>query len=232
MMKDKKSNRGSLTVETVLFLIPFMFAFFTILNAARFVQTEMIIHHAITQTCKEMSTYSYVFTKAGITSKMQEHNAQSHKLHKNIKDTETSVAEFEKAMKNVDIQGMKEAGNATVENAKKLPRKPDEVANEIINELRVGVTAGVNEFIIDSLAKNAVRKSISGYSDDINSYFEDLGVVGGFDGLDFSESKWISNDGGKGNIKIVVKYQMKNQLFPEFDFGIKQCRQSASTLTW
>ena len=58
----KKKEKGSLTVEAVLFLIPFLCAFLTLINMARFVQTEMLIHHAITQAAKEISVYSYVLT--------------------------------------------------------------------------------------------------------------------------------------------------------------------------
>lgn len=46
----KDNDKGSLTVEALLFLIPFIMAFCTLINAARFVQAEMLIHHAVTQT--------------------------------------------------------------------------------------------------------------------------------------------------------------------------------------
>ena len=58
--RQDNGSRGSLTVEALLFLIPFMMAFFTLINAARFVQAEMLIHHAITQTAKQISAYGYV----------------------------------------------------------------------------------------------------------------------------------------------------------------------------
>ena len=40
-MEKKGTDRGSLTVEALLFLIPFMLAFLTVVNAGRFVQTVM-----------------------------------------------------------------------------------------------------------------------------------------------------------------------------------------------
>ena len=48
-----------ITACCLLFLIPFIMAFCTLINAARFVQAEMLIHHAVTQTGKQISTYSY-----------------------------------------------------------------------------------------------------------------------------------------------------------------------------
>ncbi len=61
-METKDYNEGSLTVEALLFLIPFIMAFCTLINAARYVQAEMLIRHAVTQTAKQISTYSYVLT--------------------------------------------------------------------------------------------------------------------------------------------------------------------------
>lgn len=46
--RGRNASRGSLTVEALVFLIPFIMAFCTLINAARFVQAEMLIHHAIT----------------------------------------------------------------------------------------------------------------------------------------------------------------------------------------
>lgn len=69
-MEKKGTDRGSLTVEALLFLIPFMLAFLTVVNAGRFVQTEMLMHHAITQTAKQISAYGYVLTKTKVTETM------------------------------------------------------------------------------------------------------------------------------------------------------------------
>lgn len=73
-------ERGSLTVEAILFLIPFMCAFLTLINAARYVQAEMLIHHAITQTAKQASTYSYILTKTEITDDIQKTHTKSEKF--------------------------------------------------------------------------------------------------------------------------------------------------------
>ena len=76
-MVNEAGSRGSLTVEALLFLIPFMIAFFTLINAARFVQAEMLIHHAVTQTAKQISAYSYVLTKTEISDRIISTNKKS-----------------------------------------------------------------------------------------------------------------------------------------------------------
>ena len=69
-------------------------------------------------------------------------------------------------------------------------------------------------------------------TDDVDTYLENVGIVDGLDGLDFSQSKWMSVTEGKGDVKIVVTYTMKNNLFPQFDFGQYKFRQCVFTLMW
>ena len=83
-MKKNDRRRGSLTVEALLFLFPFMMAFLTVINMARFVQTEMIIHHAITQTAKQISAYGYILTKTTIAQNMQGTNKKSSEFNTTV----------------------------------------------------------------------------------------------------------------------------------------------------
>lgn len=204
-------SRGSLTVEALLFLIPFIIAFCIIINAARFVQAEVIIHHSITQTAKQISAYSYVLTKAGITRRMQETNGKSERFQNTVNDAMNS------------IQGLADAAGES----SALPEGVFSLVKSEIRETEMGNIAG-------KLAKETIRNSISLMSDDPDAFLENLGIEGGLSGLDFSDSEWISNgDDKKASIRIVVKYSMKNVLFPEFGFNQSyQFCQSASTLIW
>lgn len=208
--KRKKSEKGSLTVEALVFLIPFIMAFCTIINAARFVQAEMLIHHAITQTAKQVSTYSYVLTKAEIAQRMQATNGKSQEFTNDMNEAMTSISGLADAVGD-----------------------PEAMAEGAFSVVKSGVAQEVTSAAIGKLAKDSIEKSIKNLTDDPDKFLENLGIVGGLSGLDFSESKWISNDaGGKGNVKIVVTYMMKNVIFPDFDFGQYEFYQCASTLIW
>ena len=214
MSREKKrteNNRGSLTVEALLFLIPFIMAFCTIINAARFVQAEVIIHHAITQTAKQISTYSYVLTKAGITQKMQETNGKSEKFQSTVDEAMSS------------IEGLADAVG-----------DPSALAEGVFSLVKSESRKEAMGSIVGALAEETIRDSIALMSDDPDEFLSNLGIEGGLSGLDFSDSEWVSNGSDeKANIKIVVKYSMKNVLFPDFEFAHSYnfC-QSASTLTW
>ncbi len=207
--KRKEDSKGSLTVEALLFLIPFIMAFCTLINAARFVQAEMLIHHAVTQTGKQISTYSYVLTKAGISERMQKTNGKSEEFVVTVEEAAGSVEGFINAVSDM---------NALAEGAFSLAKSKGEQA--VMTE------------IVGRLTEENIKNELSLMSDNPDEFLENIGIVGGMAGLDFSKSEWISNTEGKGNIQIVVTYTMKNILFPDFDFGQHEFCQCASTLTW
>lgn len=209
--KRTENNKGSLTVEALLFLIPFIMAFCTIINAARFVQAEVIIHHAITQTAKQISVYSYVLTKAEITQKMQETNGKSAEFQSTVDEAMNS------------IEGLADAVG-----------EPSALAEGVFSLVKSESRKEAMGSIAGALAEETIRDSITLMSDDPDEFLSNLGIEGGLSGLDFSDSEWVSNGSEeKANIKIVVKYSMKNVLFPDFEFAnsYKFC-QSASTLIW
>lgn len=234
-----KSEKGSLTVEALLFLIPFMCAFFTIINAARFVQSEMLIHHAITQTAKQVSTYSYVLTKAKISEEIQDTNKKSEKFETDTEKAANSVSELLNAMGaigNGDPAGEISAVIDAAENANQTLTDyfsdPDALLNGVFAMAQSKMEQKVLTAVVGAISKNNVKNAIAKLSDDPDEYLENIGIIDGLEGLDFSESEWISNTDEKGNLRIVVTYKLKNLLFPQFDFGEYEFCQCASTLIW
>lgn len=206
----RKDSRGSLTVEALLFLIPFIIAFCTIINAARFVQAEVLIHHAITQSAKQISTYSYVLTKSQIPEKIQDSTKKSEKFKTDVEKATSS------------IQGLAEAAG-----------DPAGLIEGIFSLAKAEGEQAILTQIAGDLTRDTIKKSVSLLTDNPDDFLSDTGIVGGLDGFDFSQSEWMSTgEGEKANIKIVVTYTMKNVLFPDFDFGQYEFCQSASTLIW
>ena len=239
-MKKKDKCRGSLTVEVLLFLIPFMMAFLTVINAARFVQTEMLIHHAITQTAKQISAYGYVLTKTEITKKMQETNGKSTKFKKDVDETVNAVTKFSDSMSDFGSTGntigeltdIYNSGNAAYNQLSDFFSDPDAIASGVMAMVKADVRGAAMTYVAGELSRASIKNALGKITDDTNEYLMNLGVVDGLAGLDFSQSEWVSNESGKGNVKIVVTYTMKNLIFPDFDFGQYEFRQCASTLMW
>lgn len=238
--QGKKREKGSLTVEAILFLIPFMCAFLTLVNMARFVQAEMLIHHAITQTAKQISTYSYVLTKTNIASQMQATNKKSNKFIADTTKMVNSVTDFAGAVGSLGSGGDLSAEIDTA--LSKAETAHDTVTEYISNpkDVLCGALAVVKSqsrglamrWAVGGITRGCIKEAVSRVSGDPDKYLKDIGIVDGMAGLDFSASNWISTGEGKGDIEIVVTYKLKNLLFPDFDFGEHEFCQCASTLIW
>ncbi len=235
-MKKKDTCKGALTVEVLLFLIPFMMAFLTIVNAGRFVQTEMLIHHAITQTAKQISAYGYVLTKTELTQTMINTNKKSAEFQTDVNKTVDSVKEFSSAISDFstsgDLQNVIDAGDAAQTQLTEFFSDPDAIANGVLAAAKVKGREGIVKWGAKQLGTASIKNSLGKITDDVDTYLKNVGVVDGLEGLDFNQSEWVSVTEGKGNVQIVVTYTMKNNIFPQFDFGEYEVRQCASTLMW
>lgn len=227
-------------MEALLFLLPFMAAFLTVVNAGRFIQTEMLIHHAVTQTAKQISAYGYVLTKMDIKDKMQNTNRKSTKFKSDVDNTVGSVARFADSVGNfgatgntvTELEDIYKSGSAAYSQLSDFFSDPDAIASGVMAAVKADIRGGLMTYVAGELSRASIKNAIGKITDDTDTYLTDLGIEGGLDGLDFSQSKWISNDSGKGDVQIVVTYTMKNLLFPELDFGQYEFRQCASTLMW
>ena len=101
-----KENKGSLTVEASLSLIIFIFAFLSILYLCKFARAQIVLQHAVNQTAKEISQYSYLTNKLGLKN-------DKTKGDKTIEDTDKMISELnnlinligteKKELENLDI---------------------------------------------------------------------------------------------------------------------------------
>ncbi len=205
----KQGSRGSLTVEALLFLIPFIMAFCTLINAARFVQAEMLIHHAATQTAKQVSVYSYVLTKTKITDRIIETNKKSQEMKVTIEKATSSLEGFVNAISHMD-----------------------DLAEDVFSMIPQKGEQEALTFCIGKLTKNNIKNELSLITENPDEFLENIGIKGGLSGLRFSNTKCFDNTEGKGEVKIVVDYTMENILFPDFDFGEYEFCQCAYTLIW
>ena len=196
------------------------------------VQAEMIIHHAITQTAKEISTYGYVLSRVGITERIQKSNKAGQEFEQTVDSVVTSVEEFAGAFGNMDISQMQTSGQALQGNIETIISDPESVFQGVLGYIKSGITKAATVSIVGGLARGSIQKQVSLLDKNADEYLEKLGVVGGMDGLDFSKSECFTNTSGKGNISVVVTFSMKNNMFPWFDFGEHEYVLSANTLSW
>lgn len=235
-----KRQKGSLTVECLLFMIPVMCAFFTLVNVSRYVQAEVIIHHAATQTAKQISVYSYVLTKAEISKKIQSTAKKSEKFKTDTAQTIDSVSSFMGAVGELgsgadivsQVDNVVATGQSAYESVSGYFSDPKALLSGVLAVAKSKGEQAILTYVAGNIAKGCIQESLSYMTSDPDKYLQGVGVVGGLEGLDFSQSKWMSNGEGKANMEITVTYTMRNLMFPQFDFGEHQYRVCASTSIW
>ena len=99
--------------------------------------------------------------------------------------------------------------------------------------LKRGIEKEGFRYLVQQLSIASIKNALWDMSNqDVNKYLENVGLVDGLSGLHFDKTSFDPGHEGKGEVKIVVTYTMKNLIFPQFDFGQYEFRQCASTLMW
>ena len=119
-----------------------------------------------------------------------------------------------------NIDTIIEASNSGMDTLDTYFENPE---NILAGALAVGkdtVQDYVKTAVISAITKSRMKAFLSANGEDPDERLKKLGVEGGLDGLDFSESKWFSE--GNQDLYITVKYKMKikfmflEQELPEF----------------
>jgi len=237
---QQHGERGSFTIETLLALPIFMFAFITIASLAAVARAESVVQHAITQTAKEISLYYYIPAKLGVVG------GDDNSGQKDTDDLIDAVMAFTDSAKsavsteNIDgalagnlsgLQGgydqVKAAGENLYANLKTYGSNPKAIVKALTKLFMDGaLNETVSRVVAQPLCKMLAEQYITatGGSDSLTK----MGIVKGFDGLDFTMSSFL-RDGR--SINVVVTYQIKVNGFTFFDQTLN-IKQAASTAAW
>lgn len=203
-MKKQERNRGMLTVEATISYTIFMMVVLTLLYIMRIVYAYALVQHAVSQTAKELSMYTYLYQVSGanslvgqLQSGVQAGEAQFNADAQSVVniyntltdgwddgDIDTIEGEWDNITKDPK-QILKNVGSAIVGNASR------DVVNASFSKIARGMMAGY--IAADSDGAGADQK------------LTDLQVIGGLNGLDFSSSSFFED--GK-TIDIVVCYTL------------------------
>lgn len=201
--EKRKRQRGSITVEALLFLIVFLCAFWTLLNVAGLVRAQYIMQHTIVQSTKEISGYGYILTKAYQEEKMQTTYGKNTASAASNEEISTGMDDISEG----DGDGTFQELVGDISGLFDLP----------------STTVGI-------IVKAKVESYLDEITGDADEYLEDMGIIGGIDGLDFGDTELVIGD--NSTLKVVVTYSMTNQLFPYIDIGEWEFSHTAYTGVW
>ncbi len=237
----RKNQKGSLTVEACISLTIFLMVFVTILYIMRLVFAYEVVQHAVNQTAKEFSTYSYYLgvsglgdinsqinsSTAGGKAKFNENVTNVVNVYNSFSDLAGGVADTGSAISGGDLsdaissaQGLDDNYNAFKQTLGPAKGTIESIVNDPMSAIKsVGsvLVSGGNEaaksFLCGEISRALMAKYIAGGNyETANKRLEDLRIMGGLDGLDFSGSKFWSA-GSEETIELVVFYTI-DPVFP------------------
>ncbi len=200
-MRAKEGGRGALTIEASIAYSIFLMVIVTVLYLMRIVYAYGLMQHAVSQTAKELSMYTYLYQAAGLNEINQEIQSSTADRKEQFNSDVENIVSLYEAFGSGDFSGsyegtvnpadiMKNIGSALL----------SEGGKELNHQLFQAVVKPLMEGYIgsDSQGGGADERLLS------------LRVVGGMDGLDFSGSRFFE-DGA--TIDLVVFYTI-DPLFP------------------
>lgn len=240
-MRILKSNKGSLTVEACISLTMFMMVFITILYIMRIVFAYGIVQHALNQTAKEFSTYTYYYTVSGvgdINNQIQSSTSAGIdkfngdvtnivNVYNSFNTLGDSIDEIKDNASNGDLSGtissLESAGNnysdfkdkagAAANTIKGIANDPVAAIKSVGSVFLNGANETTKTYLCGEISRSLMSKYISeGGYDAANTRLKNLRIVGGLEGIDFSASKFWSS-GAQSDIELVVCYTI-DPIFP------------------
>lgn len=237
MLKSKSKIKGSLTVEAAI-IMPFFicvvlsFAFFM-----KIVYTQSIIQHGINETANELAVYSYLYSASGAQKyhdKGKDYLEEKSELAENqinaaveavnsLGETKESIVEGKNNIQNGNfeeitgnIKEIEELSKKNMEDAKKLKemlenaiKDPKQEIISFASLLAQGAFEDVKGALAAPVIKIMCRKHFATDNLDADKRLKSLGVVGGLNGLDFSETRIFYDN---KNIDIIVRYKVETGL--------------------
>lgn len=235
-MKTGKQEKGVIIVEATFIIPMFIFLIITIMWVVNLCTAQAKIQMAINSAAKEISTYSYLYGLTGLNDKRAEMNEAGKMATGNIDNAIDGVSKIYSGLSSTSESGQ-QAINGDLSGAiGSLDQGKSEIQSggESLKGVYEQIKKDPKGFLI-SLGKatgNVAIDSATGYAAGaLGKYFSEkhletsklsadahlrkLGVVGGFDGVDFSHSRYCL--GGSDDITIVAEYQLKPLQFFKID---------------
>ena len=247
----KNGERGSFTIETILSLSVFMFAFVTLVSLSNIARLESTTQYAIDQTAKEISRYCYIADKANL---LVHPSDGSEKKMDSIDNAVQSMYDFSDVMSDTTS---KFTGTTGSDFSSKLSEIAGSVSKDDFSQMKSAAQNMYQSFgtvledpkgAISALAEMFASKASKAFisrivaqplckilsqkymvvNGELDTALKKMGVVDGIDGLDFSMSTFLMDE---RSINVVLVYKVKVKGFGFFDQEMV-IKQTASTAAW
>ena len=240
---DIKKESGSATIEAVISLSIFVFAFVAIYSIVNMCIVQASVQQALNKSAKEVSQYYYFVDKFELADKLsgKDLKEQSQKAIGVLSSFEEVLSKGESATNQLvgTTQDFSISNiEASIESVKQLGSSTEDLYGTLgdirsnpmdyLKSFTALAASNVVEEAKDIVAKKLAESMSKRHFEALN--LENMGVRGGFDGMDFSGSK-ILQIANPEDITLVVTYELEVADYLPFDFSIT-ISQSAKTRGW
>lgn len=220
MMKVMHRKKGALTIEASISYSIFLMVIVTMLYLMRVVYAYGLIQHAVSQTAKELSVYTYIYQVTGLNDAYQDiQNSVSGRKDQFNQDVGNVVSLYE-SFGSGDFSGTYEGETDPVELLKNI-------GSVMLGEGSKELNDQFFTMVVKPLMKSYIGADSKGNSAD--ERLRALQIAGGMKGLDFSSSSFF--DDGM-TIDLVVCYTIDPilpiDIMPEVNMANRACVRGMS----
>ena len=249
-MRNKNEEKGAVIVEATFVIPMFVMLVITIMWVANLCTAQAKIQVAINSAAKEIASYSYLYGLTGVNDYRKQLANAGKESTATVDTAIDGVGQVFTGLGQAGESGQQIA-NGNLDDAYANIKDSYNNANDGVSKINTAyevikkdpksfliglgkASASVGIDYVTSCAAGALGKFFSekhltpeGVS--ANAYLQKLGVVGGFEGIDFSHSQFCSSGGD--DIVIVAQYQLSPIKF--FNIDVKyNIVQTARTKAW
>ena len=248
----KRNERGSFTLEAILALSIFMFAYIALASLSAVAKVESATQYAIDQVAKEISQYYYIVDRAGLvkidpdgakpteavenaiggvfdfvnTAKDIADQNSGNNLPNGIPDFSSALDSLDKVSN--DVKSISDAAQNMYTQLGPALSDPKGTISCLTAMLKSDISRTIVSRIIAQPLCRALTPKYIVSNGEADEALEKMGVIGGLGGLDFGMSSFLAD--GR-SINVVVIYQLKVNGFGVFDRTLL-IMQTASTAAW
>lgn len=233
----KRKEKGSLTVETALFLTLFIVFFVSMMNLVNVIRAQSVLQYAVDQTAKEISQYSYIFTKTGVVAASNRTYVKAKGFTDDVNSIANDVTQISGAISEGATTGDIASSMATITDASQNMsdtlegyfQNPESIFAGVLAVGKNQIQGAAKTAVIGGITRSRLKTHLAANGSGPDERLRKMGVVNGINGIDFSESEWFSS--GNQDLIIVAKYKMKiKYMFMEVE--LPEFRVCAATRIW
>lgn len=224
MTGQRTGEKGMMTVEAVLCLVPFILAILGIISFTNIFMVHSRIQHAIYESASELSAYTYLYQVTQLRAADKRLDADSQELTEFLEsfdDARTALGGLTGG--NITEDTINDAADQVEDAFNKgmdLAQRPKDLAMNTIakllslgsDELKNGLLELLEDWMVSNYLDNVFPDNTGQSADE---YLKAFGVKDGVHGLQFDNSRLFTDD-DRRLIDIVVEYDLEIYFFKLF----------------